>query len=63
MNKVYNLNIIVVILIIHFSIWQHMLKLTRSEKKTIIITTHYIEEARQAQKVSVFILFVCIFTL
>ncbi|XP_073974959.1 ABC transporter G family member 23-like isoform X2 [Rhodnius prolixus] len=33
------------------SIWQHMLKLTRSEKKTIIITTHYIEEARQAQKV------------
>ncbi|BES98390.1 ATP-Hypothetical protein cassette sub-family A ABC1 member [Nesidiocoris tenuis] len=30
------------------SIWDHLLKLASNGKKTIIITTHYIEEARQA---------------
>ncbi|KAL1130556.1 hypothetical protein AAG570_011802 [Ranatra chinensis] len=30
------------------SIWEHLLKLASNGKKTIIITTHYIEEARQA---------------
>ncbi|XP_014244597.1 ABC transporter G family member 23-like [Cimex lectularius] len=33
------------------SIWQYLLKLTTIEKKTIIITTHYIQEAIQANKV------------
>lgn len=30
------------------SIWQHLVTLTQTEKITVIITTHYIEEARQA---------------
>lgn len=30
------------------SIWNHLVKLARDDKKTIVITTHYIEEARQA---------------
>uniref|UniRef100_A0A146L9A1 ABC transporter G family member 23 n=1 Tax=Lygus hesperus TaxID=30085 RepID=A0A146L9A1_LYGHE len=30
------------------SIWEHLVKLASNGKKTIIITTHYIEEARQA---------------
>ena len=36
---------------IHFSIWQHLVTLTQTEKITVIITTHYIEEARQAHYV------------
>lgn len=34
-----------------FSIWQHLVTLTETEKITVIITTHYIEEARQANVV------------
>ncbi|KAL1445883.1 hypothetical protein WDU94_003554, partial [Cyamophila willieti] len=30
------------------SIWQHLLNICNAGKKTVIITTHYIEEARQA---------------
>ena len=30
------------------SIWSHLVKLSTGQKKTILITTHYIEEARQA---------------
>ncbi|KAG9508995.1 ABC transporter G family member 23, partial [Fragariocoptes setiger] len=30
------------------SIWQHLVTLTQTEKITVIITTHYIEEARRA---------------
>ena len=33
-------------------IWQHLLELVERTRTTIIITTHYIEEARQAQVVS-----------
>ncbi|CAH1391176.1 unnamed protein product [Nezara viridula] len=33
------------------SIWQHLVELSSVKKKTIMITTHYIEEARQANKV------------
>lgn len=33
------------------SIWQHLVTLTQTEKITVIITTHYIEEARQAHYV------------
>lgn len=33
------------------SIWQHLLEVCKSGHTTIIITTHYIEEARQADKV------------
>ncbi|ROT85072.1 putative ABC transporter G family member 23-like [Penaeus vannamei] len=32
------------------SIWQHLLEVCKSGHTTIIITTHYIEEARQADK-------------
>nr|XP_006817503.1 PREDICTED: uncharacterized protein LOC102803451 [Saccoglossus kowalevskii] len=32
----------------HLRIWQHLIELTKSGNVTIIITTHYIEEARQA---------------
>lgn len=34
------------------SIWHHLYELTQAEKMTIIITTHYIEEARLAHVVS-----------
>jgi len=33
------------------SIWQHLVTLTQTERITVIITTHYIEEARQAHYV------------
>ena len=33
------------------SIWQHLITLTQTEKITVIITTHYIEEARMANVV------------
>ncbi len=33
------------------SIWRHLVTLTQTEKITVIITTHYIEEARQANMV------------
>ena len=33
------------------SIWTHLVRLSMKQKKTILITTHYIEEARQANTV------------
>jgi len=33
------------------SIWKHLYELTQSEQMTIIITTHYVEEARQAHMI------------
>ncbi|KAG6457832.1 hypothetical protein O3G_MSEX010514 [Manduca sexta] len=35
------------------SIWTHLVRITSSGDKTVIITTHYIEEARQAHCVSI----------
>lgn len=32
-------------------IWTHMMKMAKMEKVTILITTHYIEEARRANKI------------
>ncbi|XP_046683649.1 ABC transporter G family member 23-like isoform X1 [Homalodisca vitripennis] len=37
--------------ILSASIWERLLKMAVSQKKTIIITTHYIEEARQAHTI------------
>ncbi|KAF4528304.1 hypothetical protein B566_EDAN014980 [Ephemera danica] len=34
------------------SIWEHLVAITKDGNKTVIITTHYIEEARQAHAVS-----------
>lgn len=34
------------------SIWNHLIQITKDGNKTVIITTHYIEEARQAHTVS-----------
>nr|CAI5851706.1 unnamed protein product [Callosobruchus analis] len=34
------------------SIWNHLVQITKDGNKTVIITTHYIEEARQAHCVS-----------
>lgn len=34
------------------SIWQHLLDMTANGNKTVVITTHYIEEARQAHTVN-----------
>jgi ABC-type multidrug transport system ATPase subunit len=34
------------------SIWNHLVQITKDGDKTVIITTHYIEEARQAHTVS-----------
>ncbi|KAB7506587.1 ABC transporter G family member 23, partial [Armadillidium nasatum] len=36
------------------SIWNHLSDIAKSGDKTIIITTHYIEEARKADKVNIF---------
>lgn len=36
-----------------FSIWNHLVQITKDGNKTVIITTHYIEEARQAHTVSI----------
>lgn len=33
------------------SIWTHLVQITKDGNKTVIITTHYIEEARQAHTV------------
>lgn len=33
------------------SIWNHLVHITKTGQKTVIITTHYIEEARQAHTV------------
>ncbi|XP_077286467.1 ABC-type transporter snustorr isoform X2 [Arctopsyche grandis] len=33
------------------SIWNHLVQITRDGNKTVIITTHYIEEARQAHAI------------
>lgn len=38
--------------IIRQSIWDHLVEITNTRKKTVIITTHYIEETRQAHVVS-----------
>lgn len=35
------------------SIWEHLLELARTSRITIVITTHYIEEARQAHTVRI----------
>lgn len=34
------------------SIWNHLVRLSTDHGRTVIITTHYIEEARQADTVS-----------
>lgn len=34
------------------SIWNHLVQITKDGNKTVIITTHYIEEARSAHTVS-----------
>lgn len=36
------------------SIWSHLSRLAREERKTVLITTHYIEEARQGRRTRVF---------
>lgn len=36
------------------SIWNHLIQITKDGNKTVIITTHYIEEARQAHAVCTF---------
>lgn len=38
--------------IILYRIWRHLLEITSTGNTTIILTTHYIEEARQAHMVS-----------
>lgn len=35
------------------SIWNHLVKITKEEGVTVIITTHYIEEAKQSDRVNV----------
>jgi ABC-type multidrug transport system ATPase subunit len=35
-------------------IWEHLVDIARDHNTTIIITTHYIEEARQANMVTCF---------
>lgn len=41
--------------ILFFSIWNFLAELTRTGGKTVVITTHYIEETRLANKVGHFI--------
>ncbi|XP_039286121.1 ABC transporter G family member 23 [Nilaparvata lugens] len=37
--------------VLSHSIWQHLVMMTTQQHKTVIITTHYIEEARQAHTI------------
>lgn len=46
--------------VVRQNIWDHLVELTKMGHKTIIITTHYIEETRQATLVR-FMLFINIF--
>lgn len=39
--------------IIRQAIWDHLVDITHTRNKTVIITTHYIEETRQAHVVSI----------
>jgi ABC-type multidrug transport system ATPase subunit len=41
------------VLVVLSSIWEYLIDLSKNKKTTIIITTHYIEETRQADTVSV----------
>jgi ABC-type multidrug transport system ATPase subunit len=41
------------ILVVLSSIWEYLVDLSKTKRTTIIITTHYIEETRQANMVSV----------
>ncbi|OTF77599.1 hypothetical protein BLA29_009003 [Euroglyphus maynei] len=41
----------ITIIFFSISIWNHLVTLTRKERITVIVTTHYIEEARQANVV------------
>ena len=43
------------------SIWNHLIRLSTEQKKTILITTHYIEEARQANTVRMIFFYICRF--
>lgn len=36
-----------------FSIWDHLVKISKDGSTTVIITTHYIDETRQAHMVSI----------
>ena len=38
--------------LLRHTIWEHLIKLCKSESITIILTTHYIEEAREADSVA-----------
>lgn len=37
--------------ILRQNLWDYLIKITKEEKKTVVITTHYIEEAKQANMV------------
>lgn len=41
------------------SIWDHLVEITKDGNKTVIITTHYIEETRQAGMVIILTFFLC----
>jgi hypothetical protein len=41
------------ILFVLSSIWEYLIDLSKTKKTTIIITTHYIDETRQAHMVSI----------
>lgn len=38
----------------HSSIWDHMVEITKERNTTVIITTHYIDETKQASLVSTY---------
>lgn len=40
-------------MVLNFSIWDHLVHITKGGNRTVIITTHYIEETRQAHMVRI----------
>lgn len=40
------------LLLLFFSVWQYIGELTSAKQCTVVITTHYIDEARRANTVS-----------
>ena len=44
--------LLIVVSKVYYRVWEHLLKIASTCSTTIFITTHYIEEARQAHTVS-----------
>ena len=56
-NNILHCDLCVVCVCLSYRIWEHLVELVSTARTTIVITTHYIEEARQANIVKLLIVF------